>query len=453
MGRHIFLSIVLLVLCFSLRARADLQSEMVESAGKLQPILQNSAAQLAEGKVEEIDQQILATFPEKSRTPAQALILGNVLYKQDPRISYALHKQAAEKLPDEPMAQLEWAMEQHRAGEYAGAIESYEKFLKVQPQFAPALGMVAECYIRTGKIREAADAWMRSESGNGSIEELESWVCEVHTHAQPDQERAGYYTKAQADDIAAAEKLVALDCNFPVDWWNDGPRREYLSKDLEVLKAAKFKDSSRLAAVICAARCGELIVDEGGNAKELLRSGGFFFDDHATLPDNGKLLSTMLAAALSGNAITKEQARDQFGQRILDKAKATGDPDLFNAAANLYVGTDRLAEIDQLGWDATGQARFAASLLVGLMAHDKLKLDDPRLIKASAQFPENSEIAKIVVALTHQEGKPMEPVLVNAIKAEYSHFSASGMLNTRPRADSLRGYFAELSKVMKAKRQ
>jgi len=50
MGRHIFLSMVLPALCFPLCARANLQAEIVELARKLQPILQNSAAQLAEGE-------------------------------------------------------------------------------------------------------------------------------------------------------------------------------------------------------------------------------------------------------------------------------------------------------------------------------------------------------------------------------------------------------------------
>ena len=85
------------------------------------------------------------------------------------------------------------------------------------------------------------------------------------------------------------------------------------------------------------------------------------------------------------------------------------------------------------------------------MAYDAYNTYSARDGESSPGGPRIS--TKIVVALTKQAGKPMEPVLVNAIKAEYSHFSASGMINTRPRADSLRGYFAELSRLIKAKGQ
>ena len=131
--------------------------------------------------------------------------------------------------------------------------------------------MAAECLIRTGKTREAAEAWQKSEQGHGSVEQFESWVCEVHTHAFPDRDRANFIAKAKAGDIDATEKLVALDCNLEIDWWNSGPDAAYLQKDLEILKAATFADQDRLRAITCAARCGLIEATDDGNVADVLR--------------------------------------------------------------------------------------------------------------------------------------------------------------------------------------
>lgn len=429
-------------------AWAGIGEEMQQASEALQPVMRDAPAMLAEGRVDEIDHKILATFPEESRTPVQALVLANVLFKHDPQTSYALHKRAAGELPDEADAQLEWAMEQHRAGQYAGAAESYARFAKSHPDFGPALGLWSECLIRTGRTAQSVETWDRSEKGSGSLEQFESWVCDVHTHGVPDRERAALIPKVGSGDVAAAERLVALDCDFARDWWNRGPQAKYLTKDLEIIRRARFADPKRVDQVECAAECGIIQADGAGDVKAVLRRHGLLFDERGTLPAGGRLISPMLSAALSSEAISKDEARAKWGPSIIALAKTTGEAEAFNAAAHLYVGTDRLAEIDQLGWDATGDPRFAASLLVGL-SEKGLALNDPRLVKAQKQFPENAEIARIVVILTKRAGKPLQPALINAIKAEYSHFSAGGLLMARPKASALRAYFAELAKELR----
>ena len=429
--------------------RADIEAEMAEASQALQPVMHDAQPLLAEGRVDEANQKILATFPEKSRTSVQALVLGNVLFRHDPRLSYALHKRATVELPNEPVAQLEWAMEQHRAGEYGGAARSYAKFIDANPQFGPALGLLSECLIRTGQTRQAVEAWVRSEQGGGSLEQLESWVCEVHTHTTPDRDRAVLLAKVKTANADAAARLVALDCNFEGDWWNRAPQAEYLAKDLEVLRKTKFADESMLRETECAARCGLIQAKGEGDVGTVLRKYGFLLDDRGTLPRSTCLVAPMLAAALSGDAISASDARRKLGPAILEKAKASRDVEVFNAAAHLYLRTGQLAEIDQAGWDATGDPRFAASLLVGLAAKGTLTLDDPRLVKAVKQFPENAEIARIVVSLSAKAGKPMQDVLVNAIRAEFSHFSIAGdLFGGRPGAAALRGYFSQLSKEL-----
>lgn len=441
---------ILLVQGWALPAFADFKEEMKEAQAAITPVLEGAEKLVVEGRLDEANQKLLAVFPAESRSAAQALTLGNVLFTQDPKLSYELHKRAAKELPDEPNAILEWAMEQHRAGEYAGAAESYQQFAKANPRYAPVLGMLAECLLRTGKIREAADAWQRSEEASqGTIEQFESLVCEVNGHKYPDHERVVLREKARQGDLDAAEKLIALDGAFERDWWNKNPRRKYLELDLKLLGDAKFDDAERLREIVCAGEC-ELARAEDRDASDVLRKHSFLLGDRGALPRSGTILSIMLGAAERAKAVTVEEARTKWGAAILDAAKARRDAEMFNVAAHLYIGTDKLSEIERQGWETTGDERCAAGYMFGLAEKQELRLDDARLVKASQQFPENAMVAAIVLALTKKEGKPLEPALVRAIKAEYSRFSMQMGLFDRPGAAALRKYFRLLAKELPA---
>ena len=272
---------------------------------------------MLEGQLDEANATILAAFPEKSRTAEQALILANILFKQDPKNSYALHQRAAKELPDKPEAQYEWALEQHRAGEYGAAADTYARFLKVKADHVPAYGLLAECLIRTGKTREAADAWAKSEEASGSIETLESLVCEVHTAASGDRLRAELLPKAAKGDLDAAERLVVLDANFERDWWNDGPHKRYLEHDLAVLRKTDFA-GGRGAELVAAAEASLAGTNEDGGseaAAQVLKKAGFMLDEKGTLPQGPRLIPVMLDAVLSAKAISKDDCRGRSGAR------------------------------------------------------------------------------------------------------------------------------------------
>ena len=55
------------------------------------------------------------------------------MFEVDRKQSYALHRAVALAEPDNTAVVWEWGLEQHRAGEYAGALAAYEKFSKVRP--------------------------------------------------------------------------------------------------------------------------------------------------------------------------------------------------------------------------------------------------------------------------------------------------------------------------------
>ena len=162
------------------------------------------------------------------------------------------------------------------------------------------------------------------------------------------------------------------------------------------------------------------------------------------------MLSIMLGAAEAAEAVTTEAARAKWGAAILDAARTRRDAELFNVASHLYVGTEKLAEIERLGWELAGDERCVTGLLFGLAEQGQLRLDHPLFDKASKQFPENAMIAGIAVTLAKQEGKPLQPSLVRAIKAEYAGFSLQKSLFPRPGAAALRKYFSMLAAELDA---
>ena len=182
MKRCFFVAPLICLFGFASIARADVAADIAAESQKIFPIMSAAEGLLIEGRLDEANQKILDVFPEKSRTAVQAFVLGNVMYTQDAQIAYELHKRAAHDLPDAPEVQYEWAIDQHRAGEYAAAAQSYAVFSKANPNNAPAYGLCAECLLRIGKTKEAVAMWKKSlEAPQGTLIDFETLNCSVHT--------------------------------------------------------------------------------------------------------------------------------------------------------------------------------------------------------------------------------------------------------------------------------
>jgi tetratricopeptide (TPR) repeat protein len=422
----------------------DFQAELVRASSTLASVQEGLEQQVHEGKLAQANQQLLETFPKDKRTPAETLAMANMLYGMDAQLSYALHKEVAQQLPDEPLAVLEWAMEQHRAGDYTGALESYNKYSKTHPQFAPVHGLAADCLIHAGKTREAVARWQESEKAReGSLETLESLVCEVHRDPTLEQRRADLFSKARQGDVDAAVRLVALDCKYERDWWNNGPNRANLEQDFRLLQT--LPTHPRIKGALCV---GECMLKEEATAKDveaILKRHGYLVDPQRTLPSDAVILSLMLGATVDAGVLSPSQARERFGDVLRDKARNSRDADLHNVVAYLYAKTESMAEIEKQAWEATNDPRFAAGYLTERLKRKSLTSEDPLLAKALHQFPEDSWILLAAIAVS---GSPSEDLVVRAIKAEYRHFSCGPGLILRPSARPLRAYFAALGRML-----
>lgn len=71
---------------------------------------------------------------EKEKSPIFDFLIANQLFKIDTDSAHRLQSRVIAAYPDEPAANLEWAMVSHLRGQHEVAASAYEKFLKAVPQ-------------------------------------------------------------------------------------------------------------------------------------------------------------------------------------------------------------------------------------------------------------------------------------------------------------------------------
>jgi len=435
-----------LFLAMLLARPQDPKSEMMAAYEKLKPVLERGQKLVSDGKLDEANAGLLETFPEATRTPVQALLLGNLIWATDPKVSYALHKAAVEKLPNEPDAQLEWALEQHRAGEYAGAAEAYAKYSAAVPEYAIAWGLAADCLVWLGRDRDAVKAWQASEQAKkGSLENFESMVCEIHRESIPLRQRADYLKRVGKGDADAAAALIALDAFYPGDWWNTRANKEFLERDLIAVRALKFADPRRLDAIECAAACGPAKPDDTKTVQNALAKHRFLTDADVSVPSDAALAAIIIDHAVESKALG--ESRPKVAEKVLAIARSTKNADLWNGALYLLEGGDPLA-LEKEAWDSTSDVRFALGYLSLMSKPGTLNPDNEVLQRSRQLFPENGHIQRKAYDLAKKDGKVTPALLLQLIQAEYHHFSSTGII-PRPRAAMLRIYFKELADLLK----
>ena len=431
------------------RARTS-DDDVNEAMETLRSALPKAEALALKGDFDGSNRVLLDVFPEGKRTPAQKLVLGQAIYQNDRKLSYNLVKEAAEGLADNANAQFEWALSQHRAKEYEGALRAYERANELQPGNGPALGAAAECALRLGKVDRAVELWnLCSQAKLGSQQNFEQLICEVNNRDDPVARRRELVKKVSAADEAAAIDLILLDCDWPADWWVRGPHRQYLESDLALVGKWILPGGN---PQVQEARCvGALAMMERPTKEKIvdvLRRARFLVDEESTMPTNPRAMVLLLKYAIRSGALSRDDTRAKLGPKILELAKTAKDRDVFEAAAFLYLDTSKQDEVDRLGWELAGDPRCAANLLAAMMRRGELKWDSPDLQKALKEFPDNGTIASLALSLGKDAGQPEKELLIRAILAEYSKFSLANRDGTvRPRADALRVFWKALAEM------
>lgn len=371
---------------------------------------------------------MLAKLADESKDPAMIFIVANMLYGADPAKSYQLHKKVYEALPDEKLVNLEWAMERHRKGEYPEAATLYGKYLELEPLDVKCNALLADCLLRSGKMKEAVEKWNAAKHGQNHVS-IDFAIFEIYGGPLPLQRWGDLSAKINAGKTELIEQLLWLDMNWDQNWWNKSVNQHRLSTDSKMAEKILGSENQRLLDAKCyiKLKTGDL---DTASIKAAMLKAGVIIGDKGRLPANSKIASGLIEIALENNFESRTQIIDRFGNLLLERAKSKeGDSEALNILCYLSIKNDRekLAEYDRYGWERYHEARFAGSLLAGMIRTKELKLSSPELKQALADFPENGVIAMIQLELAGDKDVTND-IIATAIKSQYRRLDTDSLV-------------------------
>jgi hypothetical protein len=140
-------------------------------------------------------------------------------------------------------------------------------------------------------------------------------------------------------------------------------------------------------------------------------------------------------------------------------ARKSKDAQLWNIAVVLqsHKSSEEEMKLEREGWQATGDPRFAAGVLMLKMVAQNaaLKADDPDLSAALKQHPESGIIQRAAILSAATAGTLTKQQLAAGAQAEFNHFSAftaPATVINRPRSGYLRQYFGQMHRLATEKK-
>ncbi|WP_395750677.1 tetratricopeptide repeat protein [Prosthecobacter sp.] len=422
----------------------------VASSEKFEAAAKKAKSLLAEDKLDEANQAYISLIPDDKLTPAECFVLGNTFFSMEDDLALKYQQRALAALPDDPHVNLEYAMDLHRQGKAKEALPHYEKYLsKGKSGYLPHT-LLADCLVRTGRLKEACEQWKLADHPNNHTE-IDFAIHSIYGAALPFKRRSDLLKAIHAGQVNKLDELFALSANWDRDWWNADVNPEMLKKDVALAKEILAGDAEHFAELEVYAETYTQEVTPKW-LEEKLKAKGWILGEAGKLPSRGHVADRLVSLVLEHELEKEATLLKRFEAELRNRALGKDAKDIMalNMLAHLLASDEKLApqlaEIDQAGWERYHDDRFAASLLVGLLGTDKLKTDSPQFIQAMKDFPENEFIAMMGVEMAEKEGKPMSQPLVEAIKAEFRHLSISiGIIKDSYR---LKGLFALLEKEL-----
>jgi hypothetical protein len=415
--------------------------------GLLKPALQKAEALALEGRVGESNQAVLDAIPEAKRQPVHNFALGNLLYRTRPDISRALHRKAAEAVPESAMAQLEYAMEEQRAGNCAEAASAYRKVLAAHPQREYLHALYADCLVQLGQYKLAVEHWLKARHDRHHIS-IEKQIHEIYGKTAPGQRRGEMLEQFRRGQTELAEAIIWQDLDFDQDWWNSRTDQVFLDRDLTEIGTALGVQSQRFRElkVWAEAATGKRKLGEGLKELNVLQppSGAFPVSSFAAY----HLIRMALSESLTNTAFLLNTYEAELRRRAL--ADGANDLKAMEILGFLISDQrrDQLAEIDLAGWKRYQLAPYAASYLIGLSKAGRLSLMTPELADAVKDFPRHAHVQWLALQEARKAGKSGEelaPYIARVITAEYTQLT--GLLGPRD-SYKLKQLFAELAREL-----
>lgn len=424
------------------------ETERAALAVRFRPVLEKTHAMILDGRVDEAAKVLEDAAPEAHRTPWEDLYLGDVLYSLSPQRSAALHERAYAALPDVPEVALETALERHRAGKCAEALPLYRAVLRARPAEQPLNALVAECLLRAGDAKGAAEAW--EAAGHASHHTgIDFTIFAVHGEASPWRRRADLLASAREGDRAAIVKALTLDLRFDQDWWNVDIQADALARDRAEFMQLLGEKSSEWSEIDAWLRLAEAAGAEQGRAA--LEAAKLLLAPAGTLPKRDEVTLEIVARALSLRLADGADLLARFGKQL--QARAFAEPGNAAAADTLLglmaeTNSAEAANLERQAWEKFHQPRFAGAHLALLEQADSLRTNSEALQAARREFPLDARIAGTAFACAQRErkqGAELLPYLEAAILAEYAHPSGMYAANDSYR---LKAYFGLLAGIV-----
>jgi hypothetical protein len=421
-------------------------SELFQAAGDKAEIL------IEEDRMEEANQVYLSLIPDADLSPADCFVLGNTFFSMDAELAEKYHLRALKSLPEEPLTNLEYAIDLHRAGKPLEAIPYYQKFVTLNEGNHLAHTLLADCLVREGKLEAAVKQWNLANHRSNHTG-IDFAIHTIYGKDSPYKRRHTLLKAIQNGEADKLDELMSLSASWDRDWWNAKTKKPFLERDIKLAQELLKASPRHLAELELYA---ETYLHEGMDGawlREKLNAKGWILGENGNLPTRGFVADRMVALILKHDLEKPEVLVKRFEEELRRRSLSpeTKDVMALNMLASLFVelkGSRQadLAAVDQAGWDKYQDERFAASLLFSLMNRGELKTNSPLFQRAQREFPENEVIGILGVQMAEKERQPMTPFLMEAIKGEFRHLSISrGVIKD---SYMLKALFARLEKEL-----
>lgn len=344
-----------------------------------------------DGRIDEIDLMLQTAVKDDEKTATDYYILGNMFFGADLQLSIKYMKQAHILSNNNPAILYERAIQEHQNKNCEEAVDFYDSFFisEFGKTHKAAHARATDCYLRTKRYSDAVDSWIIADHRNMHIQ-IEKLIYSIYGGEAYYSQRNKILNKIVKDnETGLFPELIAMDLEWKRDWWNIDINQKLLDHDLELAKKLlKKNDFEQLSILVHLVKND---IDQDELLKKMKQTG--LWSETSKLPESPILMYKLIFYLSKQGLVSTEQLSKRFEKelrkRVFSESKHTKNLDIL---AFIYFETDsdKLKEIDDLGWKKYHLAKYARSRLV----HEKDEKTYTKLFNQIAkEFPYEPEIA------------------------------------------------------------
>lgn len=379
-------------------------AEVQQAAKQMEPVKAHFGEMMVAGEVAAFVRQLEESLPEKARPAAHDYALASLLFDLDPARSIALHQRVHERLPDNPLVSFEWALELHRAGRLKEAEAIYASLPAGKPMVAGTVqALHADVLARLGRYERAISLWqgLDLEADGDHVTQALGWA---YAPISPWVRRAELLQRVAKGEAGAARELLFLDAAFDWSPLRIEVRFDLMDADLQRARNAPTADAEAISLLAHWARLRRARLEADAedtspkgieqavaSAREAATAAHLLGESPA-LPRDLRLAESMLIDVIELGLAEPAEVLANFEDELWARLRAK-PPEAAAARmlGGLYdaAGSERAAEAWRAGWDGCADAEC-----VGFLVHadDDIKPDDPLLVAALKQHPDEASI-------------------------------------------------------------